>query len=85
MLSLGIYEKALPKGTSWLEKLTMAKDLGFQFVEMSIDETDERLARLDWTNEEIGQVRQAIHVIRLDHPMNQSVRKPWKSWVKQST
>lgn len=61
MLSLGIYEKALPKDTSWLEKLTMAKDLGFQFVEMSIDETDERLARLDWTNKEIDQVRQAIY------------------------
>lgn len=60
MLSLGIYEKALPKNTTWLEKLTLAKDLGFQFVEMSVDETDERLARLDWTKEEIDQVRDAV-------------------------
>lgn len=60
MLTLGIYEKALPKNTSWLEKLTIAKEMGFQFVEMSIDETDERLARLDWSNQEIEKVCQAI-------------------------
>lgn len=29
-----------------------AKELGFDFVEISIDETDERLARLDWSKEE---------------------------------
>lgn len=52
MTTLGIYEKALPKELSWKERLTMAKDLGFDFVEMSIDETDERLSRLDWTVEE---------------------------------
>ncbi len=28
-----------------------AKELGFDFVEISIDETDERLARLDWNKE----------------------------------
>ena len=47
-LRLGIYEKALPHDLSWSERLAMAKRLGFDFVEMSIDETDERLARLDW-------------------------------------
>ncbi|KNC90940.1 L-ribulose-5-phosphate 3-epimerase [Trabulsiella odontotermitis] len=46
---LGIYEKALPVGECWLERLRLAKALGFDFVEMSVDETDERLARLDWT------------------------------------
>lgn len=45
---LGIYEKALPAGECWLERLQLAKKLGFDFVEMSIDETDERLSRLDW-------------------------------------
>lgn len=49
---LGIYEKALPKNISWRERLNYAKELGFDFVEISIDETDERLARLDWTLEE---------------------------------
>jgi L-ribulose-5-phosphate 3-epimerase len=49
---LGIYEKALPAGECWLERLRLAKSLGFDFVEMSVDETDERLARLDWTAEQ---------------------------------
>lgn len=57
---LGIYEKALPKGTTWLEKLEIAKELDFDFVEMSVDESDERLARLDWTPEERGEVRDAV-------------------------
>lgn len=49
---LGIYEKALPKNIDWKERLKCAKDLGFDFVEISIDETDERLARLEWTLKE---------------------------------
>lgn len=46
---IGIYEKALPKNISWQNRLSIAKACGFDFVEISIDETDERLARLDWT------------------------------------
>lgn len=60
MVNLGIYEKALPKDISWQQRLEYAQQLGFQFVEMSIDETDERLSRLDWTNEEIAQVNRAM-------------------------
>ncbi|EAM1770752.1 xylulose 5-phosphate 3-epimerase, partial [Salmonella enterica] len=48
-IPLGIYEKALPAGECWLERLRLAKTLGFDFVEMSVDETDARLARLDWS------------------------------------
>lgn len=61
MTILGIYEKALPKNISWLERLTLAKELGFDFVEMSIDETDDRLSRLDWTNEERNEVVEAMN------------------------
>ena len=46
---LGIYEKALAKDLSWPERLVLAKSCGFDFVEMSVDETDERLSRLDWS------------------------------------
>ena len=46
-IPLGIYEKALPVGECWLERLQLAKTLGFDFVEMSVDETDERLSRRD--------------------------------------
>lgn len=49
---LGIYEKALPAGECWLERLTLAKHLGFDFVEMSVDESDARLSRLDWSREQ---------------------------------
>ncbi|ABR73615.1 xylulose 5-phosphate 3-epimerase [Actinobacillus succinogenes] len=57
---LGIYEKALPKGISWQDRLSIAKACGFDFVEISIDETDERLARLDWTQEERIELVSAI-------------------------
>lgn len=57
---LGIYEKALPHQMDWNQKLKLAKGLGFDFVEMSVDESDERLARLDWDNDEIESVHQAI-------------------------
>ncbi|BCZ59840.1 L-ribulose-5-phosphate 3-epimerase [Serratia marcescens] len=49
---LGIYEKALPPGEDWLTRLQLAGELGFDFVEMSIDESDGRLARLDWNSEQ---------------------------------
>ena len=43
--TLGLYEKAMPKDLSWKEKMLAAKGAGFDFIEISIDETDEKLAR----------------------------------------
>ena len=57
---LGIYEKALPAFLNWRQRLTLAKECGFDFVEMSIDETDARLKRLDWSIEERKQIAQAV-------------------------
>lgn len=57
---LGLYEKALPPSMSWEERLTAASELGFDFVEISVDETDERLARLDWGEEEFASLRRAM-------------------------
>ena len=57
---LGIYEKALPASLSWPQRLSLAKECGFDFVEMSIDETDTRLKRLDWSIEERKQIAQAV-------------------------
>ncbi|MEA4938338.1 MAG: L-ribulose-5-phosphate 3-epimerase [Christensenella sp.] len=57
---LGIYEKALPADLSWKERLTAAKQMGFDFVEISIDEADERLARLNWNHEERKALSEAI-------------------------
>lgn len=44
---------------SWVKRLELAKELGFDFVEMSIDETDERLERLNWSDNKIVEVYQA--------------------------
>lgn len=57
---LGIYEKALPAGEDWFVRLKMAKELGFDFVEMSVDESDHRLARLDWSREQRMAVVDAV-------------------------
>jgi len=46
---LGIYEKALPREMGWPERFCAARDAGYDFVEISVDETPERMARLDWT------------------------------------
>ncbi|MCW6660433.1 L-ribulose-5-phosphate 3-epimerase [Aerococcaceae bacterium NML191292] len=58
---IGIYEKATPKYFTWLERLEFAKELGFDFVEMSVDESDARLARLNWTKEERLEIVKAIY------------------------
>ncbi len=59
-LPIGIYEKALPFKVDWFERLSKAKEVGFDFVEISIDESDERLARLDWSQKERANLRAAI-------------------------
>lgn len=58
---IGIYEKATPKNLSWLERLEFAKELGFDFVEMSVDESDDRLERLNWNKETRLDVVKAIY------------------------
>lgn len=50
---IGVYEKATPKELSWEERLIVSKNAGFDFIEMSIDETDERMSRLDWSDDQI--------------------------------
>lgn len=57
---LGIYEKALPASLTWSQRLALTKECDFDFVEMSIDETDERLKRLNWNVEERMQITQAV-------------------------
>ncbi|MEX2442703.1 MAG: L-ribulose-5-phosphate 3-epimerase [Alkalispirochaeta sp.] len=58
-LPLGIYEKALPPG-DWPTILSRAAELGFDFVEMSIDESDERLQRLSWNREQRRAFSEAV-------------------------
>lgn len=56
---LGMYEKAMPMTLSWEEKLTACKNAGFDWVEISIDETDEKIARLE-DREQIEEIKAAI-------------------------
>ena len=50
--AIGLYEKAMPGTMNWQEKLICARECGYDFVEISIDETDEKLSRLDWSAEQ---------------------------------
>jgi L-ribulose-5-phosphate 3-epimerase len=59
-LPVGLYEKALPAAWSWDQRLALAAAAGYDFVEISIDESDERLARLTWPIAAKGELRRSI-------------------------
>ena len=50
--TIGLYEKAMPGNLSWSEKMRAAKKAGYDFIEISIDETDSKLERLEMTRSE---------------------------------
>lgn len=58
--TIGLYEKALPESLSLEEKLSQARAFGFDFLEISIDETDKKLGRLDMGESEKQELRRAI-------------------------
>lgn len=49
---IGLYEKAMPDGLSWKEKLLAAKESGYDYVELSIDATEEKIQRIDMPKQE---------------------------------
>lgn len=66
--SLGCYEKAMPNALPLAQKLARAKLAGFDYLEMSVDETDEKLMRLKWSGEErkalVGQMHDQGFFVR---------------------
>lgn len=58
--SLGLYEKSMPDLLSLGEKLLKAKEVGYDFVELSIDETDYRLNRLTLTPQQLRDLRDEV-------------------------
>lgn len=62
---LGIYEKAINSKFDWIDKFNIAKEAGFDFIEISIDESDQRLERLYWSNERINN----LHSIMVESGM----------------
>ncbi len=51
----GIYEKAIPF-TNWDEYFETVSGLGFGFIDLSVDESEGRLARLDWNKSYINEL-----------------------------
>jgi L-ribulose-5-phosphate 3-epimerase len=57
---VGLFEKALSADLTWLQRLSAAAQAGYGFVEISIDDSDERIARLDWGAQHRAELRQAV-------------------------
>ncbi|SFL46701.1 L-ribulose-5-phosphate 3-epimerase [Pelosinus propionicus] len=57
---VGIYEKALPETMSWMEKLNLAAECGYDFLEISIDESESKLERLHWNRYQKSELLQGI-------------------------
>lgn len=54
--SLGLYEKSMPNSLSIEEKLLATKASGYDYLELSIDESEEKIKRLDWSMEEVSNI-----------------------------
>jgi predicted hexulose-6-phosphate isomerase len=57
---VGIYEKSLPETSNWQALLGAAAQSGYSFFEMSVDESAERMSRLDWPPKQRAEVRGAV-------------------------
>jgi len=64
---LGCYEKAMPNNLTIRDKLKYAKEAGFDYLEISIDETNEKLERLDYSDEMINRIK--LSMIELNFPI----------------
>ena len=58
---LGLYEKSMPGSLSLSEKLAETGNAGFDYLELSIDESDEKLSRLEWGRDEINSLRNHVN------------------------
>ncbi|MCL2343841.1 MAG: L-ribulose-5-phosphate 3-epimerase [Firmicutes bacterium] len=56
---LGLYEKSMPMSLTLPDKLCVTSEAGFNFMELSIDESDEKLLRLNWVPTERRELREA--------------------------
>ncbi|WP_428770578.1 L-ribulose-5-phosphate 3-epimerase [Treponema sp. HNW] len=62
LYELGLYEKALPGELGMEQKLIIAGDCGFDFLQISIDETDEKIARLNMSKAELNYLNNLMSV-----------------------
>jgi predicted hexulose-6-phosphate isomerase len=66
--ALGLYEKALPASLSWPERFDQVQRAGYEYMEFSVDDSDERQARLDWSSAERREFRQHVEASGLNVP-----------------
>ena len=64
---LGLYEKSMPGSLSLAEKLTETREAGFDYLELSIDESEEKLSRLEWGRDEVRSLQ--THVLETGIPI----------------
>lgn len=57
---IGLYEKAIRNSLSWKEKLQCTKECGYDYLEMSIDATEEKINRIYLKKEERKQIVDAM-------------------------
>jgi len=57
---LGLYEKSMPYELSIEEKLRETREAGFDFMELSVDESPEKLGRLKWSRQDREEIVHAM-------------------------
>lgn len=77
----GLYEKALPRDLALSEKLRIAKDLGFDYFELSTDESEEFQARVTSDKSEIIEIRKAIEAY--DMPIMTMCLSGTRNWPSE--
>lgn len=60
---IGLYEKAIRDSLSWKEKLECARECGYDYLEMSIDATDEKISRIYMSTDEKKKIMDAEYEI----------------------
>lgn len=55
--TIGLYEKAMPDNLTWIEKLYSAGNAGYDYVELSIDATEDKISRINMP------LRERLHLI----------------------
>ena len=62
---IGLYEKAMRTTMSWTEKLRCAKECGYDYLEICIDATDEKINRIFMDQEEKKRIMEAVFDVDL--------------------
>ncbi len=56
---IGLYEKAMRNTLTWKENLQCAKECGYDYLEISIDATEEKINRIYMDTEEKREIMEA--------------------------